>query len=386
MRLVVAIALAFAPLTGCANDDDLAPSCGVSCKVEGAKGPCRLGTWVCAEGEPPKCVGATPTPETCDNVDNDCDGFTDEGTSQPAWAPWDQPGTNPCPVASRLGACASAFTRCAAGQWSCYYPPDYEPVESRCDLIDNDCDGLTDYQLPLASTPCYDGPVGTGGVGICDAGWLVCHRGNIVCDGSKVPITELCGNGLDDDCDGFTDEAEDPTPTDAVIAFEKSGSMWADIRNLTAALQILPRSPTHRYALVDGSRHPSWVLAQDFADLDTTIDNLAAAVAGDWEDMFKPMSLAARGQLPVSWREGVRRVYLSFSDEEPQTRDGSALEPFCYDPTTVHVEIYKWTQLNQGGDQWIPFVTGCGGYVYEIRDLGVPSTVQPLDVLFPRCE
>lgn len=62
---------------------------------------------------------------------------------------------------------------------------------------------------PGAVEPCYDGPPNTQGVGICVGGQRTCDASGTfwgACEGSVTPSGEACGNGVDDDCDGATDE------------------------------------------------------------------------------------------------------------------------------------------------------------------------------------
>ncbi|MDF1497770.1 MAG: SdrD B-like domain-containing protein [Patescibacteria group bacterium] len=50
---------------------------------------------------------------------------------------------------------------------------------------------------------CYGGPGGTAGVGICQAGIQTCVDGNwSQCSGQVTPRSEICGNGIDEDCNG----------------------------------------------------------------------------------------------------------------------------------------------------------------------------------------
>lgn len=61
---------------------------------------------------------------------------------------------------------------------------------------------------PGASRSCYDGP-GTAGQGLCRNGTQVCTPAGAwptACAGQVVAVDEVCGNGVDDDCDGLTDE------------------------------------------------------------------------------------------------------------------------------------------------------------------------------------
>jgi len=57
--------------------------------------------------------------------------------------------------------------------------------------------------------PCYGGPAGSEGVGACAAGMAVCNAtgtGYGACTGDVTPIAEVCGDLLDNDCDGVADD------------------------------------------------------------------------------------------------------------------------------------------------------------------------------------
>lgn len=57
---------------------------------------------------------------------------------------------------------------------------------------------------------CYSGPEGTSGIGQCRMGVRVCTRGTwSACQGDVWPSSELCSDGVDNDCDGTTD-LQDP--------------------------------------------------------------------------------------------------------------------------------------------------------------------------------
>lgn len=62
------------------------------------------------------------------------------------------------------------------------------------------------------SESCYEGPDGTMGIGVCIAGLKTCASGTWgQCEGQVVPSAEVC-NGLDDDCDGVVDANCSCTP------------------------------------------------------------------------------------------------------------------------------------------------------------------------------
>jgi len=77
------------------------------------------------------------------------------------------------------------------------------PTDEVCDGLDNNCDGETDEAFPDLGNSCF------AGVGACE------RVGSYICAGDKLstvcdaipgnPISETC-NGSDDDCDGITDE------------------------------------------------------------------------------------------------------------------------------------------------------------------------------------
>ncbi len=73
----------------------------------------------------------------------------------------------------------------------------------RCDGVDNDCDGHTDEDFQL-NTECGAGAC-AGGLSVCsgDGSSLVCSTGP---GGPEDRSAEETCNGKDDDCDGVTDE------------------------------------------------------------------------------------------------------------------------------------------------------------------------------------
>ena len=88
------------------------------------------------------CLGEVkPTVETCDGKDNNCNGQVDDQVS-------DAP-----PCGRSKGVCAGKMQQCINGSYpgSCMdseYGPDFEPIETRCDTKDNDCDGFVDAKPP----------------------------------------------------------------------------------------------------------------------------------------------------------------------------------------------------------------------------------------------
>lgn len=165
---------------------------------------CAAGVQACAGGVwADTCQGERgPQPEFCDGLDTDCDGLPD-------------PVSCPCQQGKRcyqglphtIGADPGGLTACKAGTWDCTRPAGAQCVgqvlpaaREQCDGLDDDCNGQVDDQADTAAC----------GPGICsDAPRACVDGGQPACDLTTIAgysPAEVCGDGLDNDCDGLVEE------------------------------------------------------------------------------------------------------------------------------------------------------------------------------------
>ncbi len=218
---------------GCACTPGMTRSCYSGPMGTAGVGACRAGSQTCAMTATGSawgpCTGEVlpGMRDLCDGVDRDCDGSSNTGCTCALNA------ARPCysgPAGTQgVGACRAGVQRCVAGAggagttWGAC-TGEVLPMADQCDGVDRNCDGNANTGCTCAAgttRPCYTGPAGTQGVGICRAGTQACTRVSATtttwgtaCTGQVLPAaSEVCGNMRDDNCNGMVDEGCVTTPT-----------------------------------------------------------------------------------------------------------------------------------------------------------------------------
>ncbi len=184
------------------GDPERCGACDIACRFEGAVAGCVDGGCVLDACLPERydldrrldngceyfCEGDPAAAETCDGVDEDCDGAIDEG----------RPGADVLCETGDPGRCSAGSTVCDDGAIDCVRR--FDPLPETCDGVDEDCDGAVDEGLAELGGDCD-----TGQAGRCATGARTCVDGAVVCEPRPGPRAEICDD-VDDDCDGAVDQ------------------------------------------------------------------------------------------------------------------------------------------------------------------------------------
>ncbi len=265
---------ACAPLTDAVGSGS-PTTCGVGACAATGEQRCAAGVMVdtCAAGSP------ASSDATCNGVDEDCSGQSDEDFAPQVVACADcfQAGSTACSggvvvtptcqawtgddglgaaTSCGQGVCAAVGKLvCQAGVRVDTCAPGIAPAASDivCDGADGDCDGQTDEDFVPVPVPCTgcqhagstscasgvvvtptcqpvtdpSGVATTCGVGACaEQGQLKCTGGELVdsCVAGTAALSDATCDAIDDDCDGQTDEDYVRVPPPCSDCFDGAGS------------------------------------------------------------------------------------------------------------------------------------------------------------------
>lgn len=189
---------------------------GIIWDVSGLNTYCTIGTWACFTTGTMVCTvwwlscNATvnmPSTEICDGIDNNCNWETDESPACYQCNPWEIQSIS-CWYTENKGICktwSKTRTCWSDGQWGDYGAciwSIYPSIESCSNIwFDNNCDGILDNVSDINN-------ICTVGVWACMRQWnIVCSNWWLSCNATAgVSVVEVCGDVIDNDCDGQIDE------------------------------------------------------------------------------------------------------------------------------------------------------------------------------------
>lgn len=217
-------------VTSCAFNIDVTTCNGTrTCSAQ------TLGDCIPDGGSAPECTGSA----------DDCSGITSPDERARIGQPCDGDDAD---------ACEEGVWVCRGSALFCNDSPTSR-VE-RCNGEDDDCDGLEDEDFTTLGTPC-DG----ADADECKDGLVVCDpTGNgVICTDDGTSKVEIC-NGLDDDCNGLTDDGLNCTPATSRVCYPGTAFDYSLCFDLVAAATVTDAAYTYPTSADARFRAPDFLL------------------------------------------------------------------------------------------------------------------------------
>jgi hypothetical protein len=291
------------------------------------------------------------------------------------------------------------------------------------ELIDEDliADCYTGPEGTLGVGICKPGNV------VCEAGTWGSYSNNVfiadLCADQVLPTEEEC-NGVDDNCDGITDWDEEINDTDIVFIVDWSGSMQEEITAVLVAMnqfaQFYALEDKIRWGLIIGPKNFGgyFEYLQMVIDVSPLQDFLSAFggvgdvnSSGSQEMLLDALYFAMRGittQSPydmlagtwqedivesdppkdnfkLSWRPDSDRIIIVISDEKPQ----SFLNPELTESDIVsactgaiNLKVYALAKYSH----WENVANSCGGQKFDLTSSSVDTYNSLMQILDEICK
>jgi len=177
----------------------------------GFSGICALGRTAC-EGAITCVARFEPSSEICDDLDNDCDGETDEEASDAIVRYLDADGDGFGDDLAAVTGCDELLGYVLIGGDCDDANPDVRPgaIET-CDLVDNDCSGIVDDNVAFSTYFADNDADGYGSTASGESLDCIARPGFVALSGDCADdnaavnpgATEVAGDGFDQNCDSI---------------------------------------------------------------------------------------------------------------------------------------------------------------------------------------
>jgi len=332
-------------------------------------GECKSGKPLCVENAFIECSGQRlPSDESCNGLDDDCDGKIDESVYDEQIGDW---------CGSNTGECSTGSWQCYKGELTCYaeVPPQIET----CNGKDDDCNGVVD---DIGFTDfCFSGDQQTLAYPPCHAGILTCQNGSFECLHETTAQAEVC-DGIDNNCNGRTDENLSTKRYDVVLAIDRScsmlnGSFTSGVQAMTKAAAEYVGVVEVKFAVIvlpEEDANPVPILIQNLSSSSATlrtVGSLQGLSNSGLEPTYDVIRSVAQNSLGLNYTTGAIRLLFLWTDEAGQTFElplvhEAAVTKIIEDSDLIFVAFVP----QMYADSFDDIALASGGSIHALTDSG----------------